>query len=142
VLFRRAMRCVGQHRLHQPLRCPWPVRHQPIAQRAVVVAQMNRSIQTLVDHHRLSFAAVFHQVDLAFMLDGGIGIESTWGFQAQHSIQIQPLRHPTMQIGGLRRWDPEALVVDRQIASRTWLASDRVEALASRSSLTRRSCSV
>ncbi len=69
MLLRRAMRCVGKHRLHQRLRFPWPVRHQPIAQRAVTAAQMDRPIQALVDHHRLGLEAILDQIDLTFMLD-------------------------------------------------------------------------
>ena len=62
------MSCLGKHRLDHR----WPVRYQPIAERAVVAAQMDRPVQTLVDRHRLGFKAFFDQVDLAFMLDGGI----------------------------------------------------------------------
>ena len=74
---------------------------------------MDRSIQTLVDHHRLGFEAILDQVELALVLDRGIGIEPPLGFQTQHRIEIQPHRHPTMQIGGLSRLDSEALVVER-----------------------------
>jgi len=37
------------------------------------------------------------------MLDGGIGIEPPLGFQAEPRIEIQPRRHPTMQIRWLSR---------------------------------------
>ena len=82
------MSSLGKHRLHG-LRLARSLRHQSITQRAVVAAQMDRSVQTLVDHHRLGFEAIFDQVDLAFMLDRGIGIEPPLGFQAKHRIKIQ-----------------------------------------------------
>ena len=116
MLCRRAMSCLGKHRLQQGLRLARSLRYQSITQRTVVAAQMDRSIQTLVDHHRLGFEAILDQVDLAFMLDRGIGIEPPLRFQTQHRIQIQPRRHPTMQIRRLSCLDSEALVVERQIA--------------------------
>ena len=105
---------LGKHRLHG-LRLARSLRHQSITQRAVVAAQLDRSVQTLVDRHRLGFEAIFDQVDLAFMLDRGIGIEPPLRFQAQHRIEIQSRRHPTMQVRGLSRLDAKAPVVERQI---------------------------
>jgi hypothetical protein len=67
----------------------------------------------LVNRYCLGFDAIFDQVDLAVVLDRGIGIEPPVGFQTEHRIEIQPRRHPTMQIGGLCRLDSEALVVER-----------------------------
>ena len=90
MLCRRAMSCLGKHRLQYGLRFARSLRQQSIAQTAVVTAQLDRSIQTLVDRHRLPFDAILDQVDLAFMLDCGIGIEPPLGFQAEHRIQIQP----------------------------------------------------
>ncbi len=58
VLCRRAMSSLGKHRLHG-LRLARSLRHQSITQRAVVAAQMDRSVQTLVDRHRLGFEAIF-----------------------------------------------------------------------------------
>jgi hypothetical protein len=78
-----------------------------------VTAQLDRSIQTLVGPHRLGFEAIFNQVDLAVVLDCGIGIEPPLGFQAKHRIEIQSCRHPTMQVRGLSRLDPETLIVER-----------------------------
>ena len=116
VLGRRAMTDgFGKCSLHTRLHFARPVRYQPIAQRPVAAAQMDRSIQTLMDHHRLGFEAIFDQVDLAFVLDRGIGIESSLSFLAEHRIQIQPCRHPAMQIRGLSRLHPEPLVVKWQI---------------------------
>ena len=116
VLCRRAMTDgFGKCSLHTRLRFARPVRYQPIAQRPVAAAQMDRSIQTLVNCHRLGLDKIFDQVDLAFMLDGGIGMEPPLGFLAEHRIPIQPRRHPAMQIRGLSRLHPEALVVEWQI---------------------------
>ena len=81
VRFRRAMSSLGKHRIHHRLRFPWPVRHQSITQRAVVTAQPDRSVQTLVNRYCLGFEAIFDQVDLAVVLDRGIGIEPPLGFQ-------------------------------------------------------------
>ena len=46
---------------------------------------------------------------------GGIGIETALGFNTQHAAQIQLPGHPTMQIRGLSRLNPKALVVEGQI---------------------------
>ena len=83
---RRAMSCLGKHRLHHRLGFPWPVWHHAIAQRAVVAAQVDRSIQTLVDHHRLGFEAILDQVDLAVVLDRGIGSAEPAESQQRDSI--------------------------------------------------------
>ena len=90
------MSSLDQHWLHPGLRLARSLRHQSITQRAVVAAQMDRSIQTLVDPHRLRFEAILDQVDLAVVLDRGIGIEPPLGFQAQHRIEIQLRRHLPM----------------------------------------------
>ena len=71
VLCRRAMSSLDQHWLDPGLRLARSLRHPSITQRAVVAAQMDRSIQTLVDPHRLRFEAILDQVDLAVVLDGG-----------------------------------------------------------------------
>ena len=89
------------------------LRQQSIAQRAVVTAQLDRSIQTLMDRHRLPFDSILDQVDLAFMLNCGIGIEPPLGFQAKHRIEIQSCWHPTMQVCGLSCLDLETLIVER-----------------------------
>ena len=107
------MGCLGKHRPQYGLRFAGSSRQQSIAQTAAMTAQLDRSIQTLVDRHRLPFDVILDQVDLAFMLDCGISIEPTLGFQAEHRIQIQPCWHPTMQVRGLSRLDPETLIVER-----------------------------
>ena len=112
VLCRRAMGGLGEHRLHG-LRLARSLRHQSITQRALVAAQMDRSVQTLVDRHRLGFEAIFDEVDVAIMLDRGIGIEPPLSFRAKHRIEIQSCRHPTMQVRGLSRLDLETLIVER-----------------------------
>jgi hypothetical protein len=66
-----------------------------------------------MDRHRLPFDSILDQVDLAFMLNCGIGIEPPLGFQAKYRIEIQSHRHPTMQVRGLSRLDPETLIVER-----------------------------
>ncbi|MSO23649.1 MAG: hypothetical protein EXQ58_10445 [Acidobacteria bacterium] len=68
---------------------------------------MDRSIQMLVNYHRLGLDAIFDQVDLVFMLYRGISIESSLRSLAEHRIQIQPRQHPAMQIRGLRRLNLE-----------------------------------
>ena len=78
-----------------------------------MTVQLDRSIQTLMDRHRLPFDSILDQVDLASMPDRGIGIEPPLGFQAEHRIEIQSCRHPTMQVRGLSRLDPETLIVER-----------------------------
>ena len=78
-----------------------------------MTAQLDRSVQTLMDRYRLPLDAILNQVDLAFMLNCGIGIEPPLGFQAKHRIKIQSCRHLPMQIRGLSRLHLEALVVER-----------------------------
>jgi len=78
-----------------------------------VTAQLDRSIQTLMDRHRLPLDSILDQVDLAVVLDRGIGIEPPLGFQAQQRIEIQSCRHPTMQVRGLSLLHPETLIVER-----------------------------
>ena len=63
--------CLGKHRLHHGLRFARSLRHQSITQRAVVTAQLDRSVQTLVDRHRLGFEAILDEVDLAFRKNYG-----------------------------------------------------------------------
>jgi hypothetical protein len=107
------MTYLGKHRLQDGLRLARSLRQQSIAQRAVVTAQLDRSIQTLMDGHCLPLDSILDQVDLAVVLDCGIGIEPPLGFQAKHRIEIQSCRHPTMQVRGLSRLDPETLIVER-----------------------------
>jgi hypothetical protein len=79
------------------------------------MTEMNRSIQPLLDHDGLCWHPLFHQIDFTLMDDGGIGIETALGFNTQHAIEIQLPGHPTMQIRGLSRLDPKALVIAGQI---------------------------
>jgi len=71
----------------------------------------------MLEHsHGLGFDAVLDQVDSAFVLDGGIGIEATLRLETEHPVEIQPGRHTTMQVGGLSGRDSKALVVEGKIA--------------------------
>ena len=63
------MTCLGKQRLQEGLRFARSLRQQSIAQRAVVTAQLDRSIQTLMDRHRLPLDSILDQVDLAVVLD-------------------------------------------------------------------------